>query len=743
MSLTRRLSSRRPHGSRRKPLFAVTAVCVLLGACGRPAQNPPAASSPARSYGQIDAARLANAAQEPDQWLATGRDPQGTYHSPLKAINEGNVARLGFAWEHRLGTTRGLEATPVVVDGVMYAVGNWGIVYALDAASGEELWVYDPRIDGQWWGRYACCDVVNRGVVVANGKVYVGSLDGYLHAIDARTGKRVWRADTLLDRGPKAFHYFISGAPVLAGDLVIIGNGGSDFPGARGFITAVDAASGEVKWRFYSAPRDPRLGPQDQPHLEKALSTWPKQYDWSYGGGGSAWDGITYDAGSRLLYIGTAHAAPYRIELRDKGGSDQLYTAAIIAIHADSGQYAWHYQATPGDGWDYDATAKLTLADIEFGGRPRKVVFQANKNGYFYVLDRVTGEFLAAWPFAYMNWNKGLDPRSHRPIYSAAANWHESPKLVFPPAPGAHGWQPMSYSPDTGLVYIPVLDAAMVYVDLANRRMQSIEGNFQLAFFFPEDYDPKALEGLFGKLPELSALAKDSAVPPRSRGFLRALDPRTGRIVWEQPGANLWDGGVLSTAGNLVFRGDSMGELNVYAANDGRLLKKIDTGTSIMAAPMTYRIGGTQYVSVMAGFGGGVLFMPFPADSAAYQRGNAGRILTFKLDGGATPIPPAFVEAPFPEPPAREGTPAQIAQGELLYNRFCSRCHAFGRGLLPDLRRIAPATHQMFYDIVLKGIYQPKGMARWDDVLSRADAESIHAFLIDQAWQAYPAAAHH
>ncbi len=722
-------------------LRTAAAILLCVGIALLPACKPrhPSQAIPApehRSFGKIDAARLAAAAQQPDQWLSGGRDAENTYFSPLDSINDGNVQRLGFAWEYKLNTNRGLEATPIVVDGVMYAVGNWGIVYALDAVTGTELWVYDPRVDGQWWGRYACCDVVNRGVVVANGRVYVGSLDGYLHAIDARTGKRIWRTDTLTERGPGAFHYFISGAPVLAGDQVIIGNGGSDFPGARGFITSVDAASGTVKWRFYTAPRDPKLGEQDQPHLKAALKTWPKEYDWSYGGGGSAWDGITYDPESRLLFIGTAHASPYRIELRAKGGSDQLYTAAIVAIRADTGEYAWHYQATPGDGWDFDATAKLTLADIEFHGSRRKAVMQANKNGFLYVLDRVSGEFLAAWPFAYMNWNKGLDPATHRPIPAPQANWHESPKLVFPPAPGAHGWQPMSYSPATGLVYIPVMDAAMIYVDLAKRRMQSIEGNFQLAFFFPNDYDPKALDSLFGPLPDLKTLAKDSPEPPRARGFLRAVDPRTGKIAWERPGATVWDGGVLSTAGNLVIRGDATGMLNAYAADSGNLLKTLEVGTSIMAAPMTFRVDGVQYISVMAGYGGGVLFMPFPPESAAYKYGNQGRILTFKLDGTAPPVPAPRVEAAFPQPPARESAEL-VPQGELLYSRFCSRCHAFGRALLPDLRRLSPATHQLFYDIVLAGIYQGKGMARWDDVLSRRDAQAIHAYLVDQAWQAY------
>jgi len=719
-------------------VLAIALICgACLTVCGRHSTMAAARGTSRLAQGaQNSERRIFTAAKEhQDEWLTPGGDANGSYYSPLAAINGTNVTRLGLAWDYQLGTDRGLEATPIVVDGIMYAVGNWGRVYALDAANGTELWTYNPGVDGQWWGRYACCDVVNRGLAVAGNRIYVGSLDGYLHALDARTGKLIWKVDTLVSRGPKDFHYFISGAPVLAGKLVVIGNGGSDFTGARGFISAFDAGTGAFKWRFFTVPRDPRQGPQEEPHLTAALPTWSSGYDWSSGGGGSAWDGLAYDPQLRLVYAGTAHASPYRIELRPQGGADQLYTDSILAIHADTGELAWHYQTTPGDGWDYDATAKFILAKLQMQGRARKVLMQANKNGFFYVLDRATGEFLSGRPFAVINWTKGLDPRTYRPIPSLAANWQISPKLVFPAAIGAHGWQPMSYSPQTGLVYIPVAEAPMVYVDTSDRRAGLMEGNFHLAFFFPEDYAPLALESLFGPLPSLQALSKDSPGTPRSRGYLRAFDPRTGKLAWEVPGNSVWDGGILSTGGNLVIRGDAAGILSVYLATSGKLLKTIDVGTSIMAAPMSYRVNGTQYISMMAGYGGGLLFQPFPAGSAAYRYGNAGRIVTFKLDGGPVTKPEPVLEQPSAEPPTRYGTPVQIAEGEVLYNRYCARCHVFGRGLLPDLRRMQRETHLLFYEIVLHGVYQAKGMARWDDVLSRAGAESIHAYLVDQAWQ--------
>ena len=711
---------------------------LFAGAMGFVLAAQACAPSRAAAAGAVDAPRLAGVAREPDQWLTAGRDLQGTYYSPLDAINDGNVARLGFAWDYHLGTRRGLEGTPVVVDGVMYAPGNWGRVYALDAASGKELWTYDPGVDGQW-GRYSCCDVVNRGLAVWKGRVYIASVDGFLHAIDAATGKRVWRADTLPARGPTDFHYAVTGAPVLAGDVIVIGNGGSDFKGARGFITAVDLQTGAFKWRFYTVPRDPKLGPQDQPHLQAAAKTWAPDYDWSNGGGGSSWDGLAYDPKLRLVYIGTGNATPYRGRYDPARSGDELFVSSIVAVHADSGELAWHFQEVPGEIWDYDTANKMILADLKVGGVTRGVIMQASKDGFFYVLDRATGEFLSGVPYARVNWTKGLDPKTHRPIKQPAADWDRKPALIYPSVFGAHGWQPMSYSLKTGLVYIPAFDSAMVFVDTSKRRAGLIEGNFDLAFFLPEFYDPKDLQSLYGSLPSLQSLSPDGA-HAESRGSIRAIDPLSGKVAWQTPSRSLWDGGLLSTGGNLVLRGDAAGYLNVYAADSGKLLKQIDTGTSMMAAPMTYRVAGVQYVAVLAGSGGGMMGLPFPQDSAAYKFGNEGRIITFRMDGGAVPKPAAVVDAPLEARAPRlratgPGSAAQIAQGEVLYNRYCGRCHVFGRGLLPDLRRMSPPTQQIFDDIVLNGAYAGKGMARWDDVISRSDAQAIHAYLIEQAWQ--------
>ena len=683
------------------------------------------------------AAGCVRAAARSGDWPTAGGGASGAYYSRLAAIDGHDVARVGFAWQYRLPTTRGLEATPVVVHGVLYTSGDWGKVYALNAATGRAIWTYDPQVDGQW-GRYACCDVVNRGVAVADGVVYAASLDGYLHALDAATGRLLWKVDTLPARGPGAIPYAVTGAPLIAGKLVVIGSGGADFSGARGYLAAFDRKTGRLAWRFYTVPRNPGDGRQDQGQLIAAAATWSPHYDWKIGGGGTVWDGLAYDPKLGLIYLGTANPAPYAIS-KDGRRGDELYTASILAVHAATGTLGWHYQEVPGDGWDFDATQKMILTRLRIGGHERSVLMQAAKDGFFYVLDRRNGRLLSARPFTFVNWARAIDPHTGRPLRNPDADYRTGPKLVFPSMMGAHSWQPMSFSRATGLVYIPVVDAPMVYIPTARRHAGLIEGSFDVAGVFTDDYDPQAMASLFGELPPLSQLERQAGHGAEERGVLRAFDPLTGRRVWDQPGGNIWDGGVLSTAGNLVIRGDVAGHLNFYAADSGRLLQRIDVGSSIIAAPMTYRVHGRQYVAVMAGYGGGTIGMPLPKDSAARRFGNAGRIVAFTLGGGAVPVPPPLVDAPFPQPPPRRGSARSIAAGGVLYNRYCARCHVFGRGELPDLRRVSAATLHSFGAIVLHGALRPLGMARWDDVLSRTDAAAIQAYLIDQAWRAYSA----
>jgi quinohemoprotein ethanol dehydrogenase len=701
------------------------------------------AAPPARVAGDVDAARLQNAAAESQNWFAGGRDIAGTYYSPLTTIDDGNVKNLGFAWTYDLGNPqRGQEATPIVIDGVMYTSGTWGYVYAVDAASGRELWRYDPKADYKA-ARNPCCDMVNRGVAVWKGKVYVAAVDGRLHALDAATGKKIWSVDTIYDHSQP---YSSTGAPQVAGAVVVIGNSGSDIGvgGVRGYVSAYDLQSGALKWRFFTVPPAPGA-PLENPELAVAAKTWDAHRKPEFKGGGTVWDAIAYDPALDLVYFGTANAAPYDLRQIGPHQLDSLYTASIIALNASTGRMAWHYQTTPRDSWDFDAVQKLIFADLPVAGKSRAVVMQANKNGFFYVLDRKSGELLTATPFTYINWASGVDMKTGRPQTTKTSDWYPSPKNVYPSWMGGHTWQPMSYSPKTHLVYIPVLDAPSVWVDLAHNGgpVKFLDGFFTVNGIIPDyQYDAADNSRLYGPVPTLDALQAERKVK-LIREILRAWDPVKQQVAWEQQtsdGVRAYDGGAMSTAGNLVFQGRANGELWVYAADTGKPLKTIKTGSHIMAAPMTYAIGKEQYVAVQVGYGGtGIASGPIPPSSAALHYQNTNRIIAFKLGGGAVPFPPQRVEPLFPKPPAQTGSKASIAAGEVMFIQECSRCHALGPNVTPDLRKLNAGLQAMFKDIVLRGAVAPTGMESFADILSEKDVDNIHAYLIDQAWQGYKA----
>jgi quinohemoprotein ethanol dehydrogenase len=675
-------------------------------------------------------------------WPSGGGGVMQNYFSPLHQIDTANVGRLGFAWSQKLGTTRGAEATPLVIDGVMYTSGYVGIVYAFDAATGRQLWRFIPKIPDLAL-REPCCDAVNRGVAVWHGRVYVASLDGVLHALDAATGRQLWQADTITDH---RMDYSSTGAPVVAGNVVVIGNGGADMGkgGVRGYVSAYDLQTGAAKWRFYTVPPAPGK-PLEHPELARAEKTWDSHRAADYPGGGTVWDGMTYDPTLNLVYFGTANAAPYDVRKLGPKNGDDLFTCSILALDAPTGRMAWHYQTTPGDRWDFDAVQKLVLADITIGGKPRQVVMQANKNGFFYVLDRKTGELISAKNFTYVNWASGVDPKTGRPVVTAQANYYEKPKNIYPSWSGGHTWPPMSFDPETKLVYIPVIDVPNIWLDMVQNggTVKYVDGFFNIQAFFPDDsYSPADLEGMYGKLPSLASLQTERK-GKLVRELLRAWDPAAQKPVWEHvtsSGMRGYDGGVLSTAGGLVVQGRGSGELVFYEAQSGKILKTIDTGSHIMAAPMSFAVGGTQYIAVQTGYGGaGISVGPFPPQSAARRYDNENRIVVLKLDGGSVPKPPARVEAPFPPPPASKATEAEIRFGEIKFAEQCSRCHVFGPSVTPDLRKLTPALHAAFDSIVLKGVLGAAGMERFDDLLSKADVQAIHAYLIDQQRQAYAA----
>ena len=421
-----------------------------------------ACEKPKPRAGWIDKERLLKADQDPLNWISLGGNFKQQHYSPLADISTENVSTLGLAWSYdarsrRGRVQRGLEATPIVVDGTLYTSGAWGVVYALDAKTGKEIWRYDPDIDGNY-ARRACCDVVNRGVQVWKGKVYVGVLDGYLVCLDAATGKVIWKIDTITDR--ERF-YTITGPPQIANNVVVIGNSGGEF-GVRGYITAYDLETGKQAWRFYIVPGDPKKG-FEHPELEEAAKTWDPDSYWDAGLGGTSWGELTYDPELNLLYVGTGNSSPYPIWFRSPSGGDNLFLASILAINPDTGRLVWHYQTTPGEIWDFTATANMVLAELEIEGRSRKVLMQAPKNGFFYVLDRETGELISAEKFVPVNWASHIDKVTGRPVLTGEGWYKEKSKLVYPAMPGGHSWQPMSYNPNTKLVYIPAMHLPMVY----------------------------------------------------------------------------------------------------------------------------------------------------------------------------------------------------------------------------------------------------------------------------------------
>ena len=547
---------RASFGRARLLASAIAASFVLGGALSACTTRAPTAG-PVVPPGAIDAARLEAADTESQNWFTAGRDKDGTYYSPLKTIDTGNADRLGFAWQYDLGTHRGQEATPIVVDGVMYTSGTWGYVYAVDAATGKELWRYDPHAEPAA-ARNPCCDLVNRGVAVWKGRVYVAAVDGRLHAIDAGTGQKVWDSDTIVDH---SLAYSSTGTPQIAGKVVVIGNSGSDMGkgGVRGYVSAYDLETGAFKWRFYTVPGAPGQ-PYEHPELAAADKTWDPKRGPEFRGGGTAWDGFAYDAKLDLVYFGTANAAPY--DLRQLGPSklDSLYTASILAVEAATGRLAWHYQTTPKDRWDFDAAQKLILADVPVNGVARSVLMQANKNGFFYVLDRKTGEVLSAKPFTYVNWASGVDLKTGRPMPTAQGDWYTGPKNVYPSWAGGHTWHPMSYSAATRLVYIPVLDVPNIWVDMRTNggAVKFLDGFYTVNGIMPDDtYDPVSLKPFFGPLPALKELQHERK-EKMVREMLRAWDPVAEKVVWEHEtssGVRGYDGGVLSTGGNLVIQG--------------------------------------------------------------------------------------------------------------------------------------------------------------------------------------------
>lgn len=699
---------------------AAVAATVTLAAAGVLGAAPAlgAEASHARPA-WVTAARLTHASTEPQNWLTTGHDYGDTWFSPLKAITDRNIGRLGLAWHYDLDTHRGQEATPVVVDGVMYTTSAWSKVQAFDAATGKLLWQFDPKVPGKI-AFYACCDVVNRGVAVWRGRVYVATLDGRLISLDARTGKPIWSVLTVDGRHP----YTITGAPLAVAGRIVIGNAGAEY-GVRGYVSAYDAVTGKLLWRFYTVPGDPAQG-FESPVLARAAKTWPPGW-WKSGGGATVWNAFSYDPDLDLLYFGTGNIQPWG-RMPDGERADGLYSASIVAVHASTGRYAWHYQTTPGDMWDYDSDQTPTLATLVIDGRPRKVIMQANKNGYFYVLDRVTGRLLSAKNYVPVNWSRGIDPKTGRPEVNSQALYDRTGKVWVgePGAGGGHNWQPMSFSPATGLVYIPAQELPYPYLldrEFEPRALATNMGIDQAATSLPDD--PKAQEQTLASL----------------KGYLSAWDPVTQREVWRVTLKGPWNGGALSTAGNLVFEGNAAGELVAYRASDGERLWSFPAQTGIIAAPMTFSVAGKQYVTVLAGWGG---VFPLATGVLSFKSGrqvNRSRVLTFALDATDRLPPVSTQKVSFPPPPDVHVSAALAAQGARYYARRCGSCHgdaAVSGGLVPDLRYSAALSSDEYWNAVVdQGALEPEGMVSFKSALSAEQQAAVRAYLIERAQVGY------
>jgi quinohemoprotein ethanol dehydrogenase len=684
------------------PLLASLAV-GCGGANDQAAASNDAATEPGPAA--VTAQRLTAADAEPGQWLSTGRTYGEQRFSPLAQIDASNVAELGLAWYGDLRVSRAQESTPLYVDGVLYVTTAWSNVKAYDARTGNELWSFDADVPGEWGSR-ACCDVVNRGVAAWNGRVYVGTIDGRLVALDAATGQPEWSVDTLVRRD---IAYTITGAPRVVKGKVIIGNGGAEY-GVRGYVSAYDAESGELAWRWFTVPGDPSLGFENET-LAAAARTWNGEW-WRLGGGGTVWDSMAYDPELDLLFIGTGNGSPWNRALRSPGGGDNLFLSSIVALRPDDGAYVWHYQTTPGESWDYTATQPIVVADLRLDGSERRVVMQAPKNGFFYVIDAATGQLLSADKFAAVNWASGVDLATGRPIENPAARYEETgrPVALQPSSGGAHNWHPMAYSPLTGLVYFSASDNALVYAPDRNFNPNPRVSNLGIDLTAGAQLGPNALADL-----------------PRG-AYTLAWDPVAKREVWRATGP---PAGMLATAGGLVFGGKDR-RLVAYDAADGReLWSSLDVQTGVVAGPISFELDGVQHVAVVAGRATGNYYAP------VYSR-----LLVFRR-GAAVQLPPERPFTPPPlNPPASVATAEDIARGRELYEANCVLCHdvvgnaggLFRRGLFPDLAYSpALATRETFAAIVLDGARAANGMAGYAGVLDADTAEAVRAYVVDRA----------
>ncbi len=652
--------------------------------------------------------RLLNAENEPGQWLMNGGTYEERHYSPLDEINRDNIDQLNLAWFADYDVNLSQQGTPLYVDGVIYVSTAWSMVNAFDARTGELLWHYDPQTPREIVSR-VCCGIVNRGIAAYEGKIYLGTLDGYLVAINADTGEEEWRKLTLDPSGPQT----ITSAPRIVKGQVLIGNSGSE-KSARGYLGAYDANTGEDLWRVYTVPGNPELG-FETPQMELAASTWSGSW-WELGGGGTVWDAIIYDEVDNLVIFGTGNGTPWDQRARDPEGGDNLFVASILAVDADTGEYVWHYQTTPGDTWDYDAMSPMMLVDLEVDGVDRHVVMQPNKNGFFYMLDAATGELLRGYPFTEVNWATGIDLDTGRPIEVPEARYdHENIWNLAPGVQGGHGWHANAWNPETGLIYIATQRAYFA--------MQSLEN-------FTPNADPTANNLAIDMSANFIYYRDNPDAPREFVGYVSAWNPVTGEEVWRGEENQGPTGAVLSSGGGLVFSGggNSTNEFRAYDTVTGEKLWSFDTQTGMVAAPITFELDGKQYVVASVGIN----------QAGNYFAPNYSRLLVFTL-GGEAELPEPLTYTPRElNPPELLASQDVIDQGGELYSQHCSVCHGIGgqqRGAnFPNLL-VTPLLHsqQGFDQVVIDGVRTDKGMVSFANRMDAAGSDAIRWFLVDQA----------
>lgn len=646
-------------------------------------------------------------------WYSFGGGDDGLHYSPLGEINAANVSRLGLAWSYDIDAYDAYTQ-PLQIGGVVYFAAGLSVIHALDARTGRLLWQYDPKVaeapEAQWRLRAGWAP---RGIAFRDGKVITATRDGRLLAVNARTGRLAWSVQTLDEEGSKGA--YITGPPFVAGGVVVIGFGGSDYSVTRGYVTGYDLKTGKRVWRWYVVPGNPAVDTDET--TRAAASTWTGEW-WKFGGGGAVYHAMTYDAKYDRIYLGTGNGFPWNAKIRSPGGGDNLYLASVVALDAKTGKYVWHYQTNPGLTWDFNNAMDIELTDLVVDGRKRPVILHAPKNGFYYVIDRETGKLLSAEKFGPVNWADKIDMATGRPVINPEALYPDGkPFLLYPFPNGAHGVQAMAHSPQTGLTYIPVMEAGRYHLDPANMQ------------------DWKVREGMWVNT-GLGPVPASLPAPPPIKSFLLAWDPVKQRKVWQIPQPNTFNGGVLATGGNLIFQGLNTGDFGAYSADKGEKLWSFDAQNGILSAPISFSVGGRQYVSVIASYRSSVANQP-NWDYRQQKR----RVLTFAL--GAARRLPRFerVAEPVLDDPAFKIDPAKSALGMATYNSSCFICHGAGMtagGAAPDLRKSAVALDPEGFNAVLReGALMERGMGKFAN-LTDAEVEGLRHFIRQRARDTMP-----